>query len=291
MRVELPGAIRTGRAVDLRGTDRDRDAVRAAIGEGAAWLGCPAPGPLFERVGVVDGTAVRRRGALAAAARSRGLTAPQDERRRAVRERLADLPDPDRVDARSLRRAVAEASAETDRLRERVARLQGRVQAGRESDEGGDATADAEADLSAATRELAERETELAAAEQALARARERRREYRDARERRRRLEDRAANLDRAARDHLAAQVRGEYRVALAALPDVSGVESAPGPGTPDAGGSKREAESAAEPAPAAVALAAYRVGEPAAPVVLACDRFSDPATAADWLDAPVLRL
>jgi len=280
VRVDLPGAVRRGRAVDLREAAPGRDAVLTAVREGAAWLDCPPPGPLFERVGAVDGTAVERRAALAAAARSRGETAPEDERRRAVRERVADLPEPDRVDAAALRRDVAEASAETDRLRERVARLQGRVQARREDES---ESGDAGTDLSTAVRELSERETELAAAEQALARARERRREHRDARERRRRLEDRAANLARAARDSLAATVREDYRVALAALPG--------GPSGPGGERATPVADRDPDPGPAAVALAAYRVGEPSAPVVLACDRFADPAAAADWLGAPVLRL
>lgn len=268
MNVDLPGATCERRAVDLRGTDRGRADVRAAIRGEAAWLDAPSPGPLFERVGVVaPQTAVGRREALAAAARSRGLTAPQDDRRRAVRERLADVEvDLERIDTESLRRELAEASAETDRLRERVARLQGRVRAER----AGDGSESAEAALADAVRELSERETELTAAEQALGRARERRREHRDARERRRRLEDRAANLDRAARRHLAGELREEYREAVAALP-----------GAPEPDGADR----------VATALAAYRVGEPDAPVVLACDRLPGPAAAADWLDAPVLRL
>ena len=42
---------------------------------------------------------------------------------------------------------------------------------------------------------------------------------------------------------------------------------------------------------PDAMALAIARLARPAAPLVLACDRFADATAAARWLDAPVCRL
>ncbi|MWG34596.1 DUF7856 family protein [Halomarina oriensis] len=258
-------------AADLDGRVARSEVLAAVRGE-RAWLDCPEPGPLFERVGAVTPElAVRPRTALAVAARSRGVTAPQDEEIRRLRSRLEPLDgDDDDVETATHRRRLAETSEGVDRLRERVARLQGRIAALREHEDG---SSDAEADLTTALTALTEHETEQVAARQALDHARERRRDRHDRREERRRLDDRLANRERAARRHLVERVEPEFRAAVGALDG------------PDA------RETPFEASPVTAALAVYRVGDPAAPVVLDCDRFPDARTAADWLDTAVLRV
>ncbi|MFC5971557.1 hypothetical protein ACFPYI_09460 [Halomarina salina] len=265
----------------------DRSDVLAAIRGDRDWLDCPPPGPLFEHIGpVVPDVAVRPRTALAVAARTRGVEAPQDDDIRRLRARL-DEGGVQRVDTAPLRERVASTSDDVDRLRERVARLQGRVRALREGD--GDPS-DAEAELSDALSELTERETAGVAARQALQRAREERREFRNRREERRRLDDRIANLERAARRHLVERVEPEFRAAVAALAEFDGIEGGDASGTPDDASTRDTADPFDVP-PVVAALAVYRVGDPTAPVVLDCERFPDARTAADWLDGSVIRL
>jgi hypothetical protein len=277
MRLVVGDTERAGRTVDATDLGLSPSDALAAIRNDESAPACvsvdaPAPGPAHEFVGCVrPGMSCPQRAALAAAARSRGLTAPQDDRIATLRERLAGL-DPDPISTREARRAVAEAGDAVDLLRERVAELRGRVQA-REA-EGLDATA-ARTALSDAVQELSEAETERVAARERLDRATATARQARDDRERRLRLEDRLANREREARAHLADRLRDEYETALAAIPD--------GPATVPA------EPFAAEPVPATLAVA--RVADLAAPVVLCCDRFRSPARAADWLDAPVLAL
>lgn len=277
MRVVVGDIERAGRAVD--GTDLDlrpSDAL-AAIRDGetasaAVRIDAPEPGPAHEFVGHVGpAVAVEPRPALAAAARSRGLTAPQDERIAALSERLAAL-DPDSVSTDEARRAVAEAGESVDRLRERVAELRGRVRA--LEAEGADATA-ARADLADAAQRLSEVETERVAAKERLDRAMAAAREARDDRERRLRLEDRLANREREARAHLVERLTDEYETALASVP----------------GGPTTGAADPFDADPVPVALAVARVADLAAPVVLTGDRFRTPVRAADWLDTPVLVL
>ncbi|QLH84884.1 hypothetical protein HZS54_02575 [Halosimplex pelagicum] len=214
---------------------------------------------------------VRVRTALAAAARSRGGEAPQDEALADVREELAELTVPEPPDLDAPRERLAGTDDAVDRIRERVAALRGRVQAGREADRD---VSDLEAELAEATRELSERETERAAAREAVERAERRAHESRDARERRRRLQDREANLERRARAHLVDRIREEYERALATVPG--------GPGAVDD-------PFAVEGATAALAVG--RVAEFRAPVVVACDRFESGAAAVEWLDATVIRV
>jgi len=277
MRLVVGDTERVGRAVDGDDLELSPAAALAAIRDDESApptvsVDAPAPGPAHEFVGHVgSATTVDPRPALAAAARSRGLPAPQDERIATLRERLAAL-DPAPVSTRETRRAVAEAGEAVDRLRERVAELRGRVRA--LEAEGLDATA-ARADLSDAVRELSTVETERVAARERLDRATAAAREARDDRERRLRLEDRLANREREARAHLADRLTDEYETALTAVPG--------GPATVPA------APFDAEPVTAALAVA--RVADLAAPVVLSCDRFRSPSRAADWLDAPVLAL
>lgn len=263
MQLERDGATYDGPAIDLSGRDVSAQPVLAAIRDepSPVRVDCDAPGPLFEHVGYVhDDMTIAERSALAAAARSRGHAAPQDDAIVAVRDRIAAL-EPARVDLGDARAELAATSQDVDRLRERVARLQGRVQSDREA---GD-PADAEAALAEATRELTDLETDRAAARQRLDRLRDDQRDARDQRDERLRLEDRLANLERDARAHLADAVRDRVETART---------DAPGPD--DA---------------VATALAVLRVAAVRAPVVLDCRRFPDADAAHDWLDAPLIRL
>lgn len=270
MRVEVDGAVHQGPAVELSGVDVDPAAVvRAVRGEPSpVAVEAPEPGSLHDHVGrLTPGMGLSTRGALAAAARSRGLESACDDELDRLRDRLSAV-DPDRVTAREQRERLAEADEAVDRLRERVARRQGWLRSRREA---GEDTAETERALNEAVRELSEAETERAAAEQALERARERRRAARDAREERLRLQDRIGNLERAARRELADRLAEEFRTATRELPGGDG-----------------EGEDAD---PVTRALAVVAVGEPAAPVVLDCDRFPDARTAVEALSARVVRL
>lgn len=300
--VEFAGETREGQAVDLSDVQIDPRTVVAAVradGSGTdpptgdddprVRVDCPTPTVAHEYVGLVAPFAsLRTRTALAAAARSRGLTTPHDGSIREVRDELAAVEVPETPDLSSARERLAGTSAAVERLRERVATLRGRLEARR--DAGRDAS-DVERELADATRELSERETERAAAREALDHARRRARESRDARERRRRLEDRLANLEREARAHLVDAVRAEFATAVDGLP-----------GAVDDGDAAAQLDADADPQSDADAdpldgddvtatLAVARVANLRAPVVLACERFETPAAAAAWLDAPVIRV
>lgn len=269
----VDGTPHVGRAVDLQNAGLPADAVARAIrGEGTARVtvaGVGAPGPLFDHVGVVrSDLSVRRRPLLAAVARSLGRRAPHDDARERIEAELASLPAPETGFA-AARERVATAGRERDRLRERAAVLRGRIQVLRERE--ADAT-DTLAELRSVARELSEAETERAAAEQALARDHAQARRGWDARERRLELRDRADNLARRARAWLADGVREPVDRAVQRVPNA-------------------DATGAADAPPDVLALAAVRVATVRVPVVLACDRFSSAAAAADWLDAPVVRV
>ncbi|NHN46400.1 hypothetical protein G9464_02130 [Halostella sp. JP-L12] len=271
MRVDRDGAVRRGRAVDLREAAVDAAAAERAVREGT-WVSCLEPGPIHDRVSPVEpGMALSVRAALADAARTRDVAAPQDDALAGVRAELAAL-DPPAVDCAEARRRVAEAGEREAALAERVSELRGKLTA---LEERGDDADDARAEREAAVERLAEVRTERIAAEQALSQARDRAREARDARARRLRLEDRAKNLRRDARDHLAASVRDAFAAAVDAVPGRGEVGEA--------------GEFAGDPVTAA--LAVVRVANVDAPVVLACDRFESAAAAAERLDAPVLRV
>lgn len=225
MRVELAGETRTGHVVDLRDFDIfagiDASSVVDAIRNDGQHdcpltIDCPTPGLVHEYVGVIRAeTDLSLRPSLAAAARTRGHTPPQADDLAAVRDRL-DALDPPEIDLQEARRRVAETSDIADETREEVAALRGRVQALRDTEDDHEA---AEAELSEATRKLSKVETERIAAEQALARARDRATENRERRRERLRLEDRAANLRRASREHLAGVVRESFEEARADVP------------------------------------------------------------------------
>lgn len=277
VRVAVEGRTAAGRAIDLPATVDPAAIARAIRGEAVDGVAvdAPDPGPVHEYVGVVDGTPIRLRAALAAVARSRGETAPEDEAIAECERRLASL-DPPSVDVAAARERVAAVSDEETRLHERVAQVRGRVQTLRERGDD-EALADAETALDEAVAALTEARTERIAAEQALERARERAREARDVRERRLELEDRIGNLRRAAREYLARTVFDGFRSALRSIPGGENVDS-DGPGEYDGDD-------------AAAALAVVRVADLRAPVVLARGRFEDAAAAVETLDAPVVRV
>lgn len=275
-----------GRAVDLPGAI-DPATVAMAVREGHATLDsgttvavlARTAGPLHERVGTITPeTPIRPRTALAAAARSLGWTTPVDDDLARARERLAcsePASEADDSDPAALRRRLAETTEEVERLRERVAETRGRVRAA-----DGEAPAGERADPADHADSLAEAVADLSEVETAAAAAREDHRAARtEARAARDRLRDRlrrrdaVANLEREARAHLVDRARPCYESALATVPGVA-CPAAPFDGPPDA-----------------MALAVARVGDLAAPVVLACDRFADASAAARWLDAPAIRL
>ncbi len=257
MILRVDGRTHCGAVADLRERSVDSDALAAAIrGDPSPHsVKCPTPVPVHERVGVVrPGASLAERGALAAAARSRGLAAPQEDERARLRERLGSFDSPDHAP-----RPSPPLEGNLARLRERVAELRGRVRAAEDRDED---PGDARQRLREAATRLSELETERAAATEARELARERR----DRREERMRLEDRLANLDRAARAHLADAVREGYRIALAALAPATASD---------------EVDAVTK------ALAVLQVARVRATVVLVSDRL-DPAAAVEWIGAPV---
>lgn len=277
MRLAVGETVRRGTAVDATDLDVRAEALHRVVVGGSApgvALECPEPGPLHERVGVVsEDASVALRGALAAAARSLGESAPQDEERAAVRARLAD-DDRSDLGLAAARRRLAEAGEAETRLRERVATLRGRVEA---LDEAGaePAREAAAAELAETTRRLTEAETERIAAEQRLDALETAARSARDRREACLSLADRAANLDRAARRHLAETMYDRFRAAVATLL---------GDGDPGAEPGAYEGD------PTLAALAAVRVARLETPVVVATDRLGGASRTSDRLDAPVVR-
>jgi hypothetical protein len=220
--------------------------------------------------------------ALAAAARSRGHTIPQDDDIEAVRSELAATTVPS-TSTREARRRVATAGEAERELDERVAELRGRLGALRERGSKAEVT-EATAALTAAVERLTEVRTERIAAEQVLDRARREARSVRDARERRLHLEDRVANLERAARSHLLAAMWEQFVRAVAEVPPPSESETG---SLPTVGPTPGEYEGDGTTA----ALAVCRAARLRKPVVVACGRFPDAQTAAARLDAPVVQV
>lgn len=269
MRLWLDGVGYEGRVVDLRFADVDGAAIaRAVRGEALTPRVEPTAGSAVYRYGghVWPGMGLRTRTALAAAARSRGVTTPHDSEIEDLRERLASL-DPDRP---SLPATVDPVDRQrVSELRETVAAHRGRVTATERLPDGD--PSEARADLRETVARLSERETERTAARQARERRREIAREYRAQLDERRRVADRLANLERSARTDCVDAVSGQFADALDSLPG-------PTPSDPFD----------ADPVPAALAI--LRLADTDAPVVLAVDRFDSPATAVTWLGAPVVR-
>jgi hypothetical protein len=271
VRVRFDGVERSGRAVDLSGRNVDpRAIVRAVRDPDDDRVACPDPGMAHDRVGVVDGSSVPPLATLAAVARSLGERTPQDRRVAELRAELegTTVPTPEVAPARE---RVARALERLEERRERVATLQGRLRATREV---ADPAAEREARdrLSDAVRELSEAETERLAAEEALERARAEAREARDARERRLSIQDRIDNLEGEARVELARRVRSRVDAAAVATP-----------------GSRATGFDDADPVTAR--LAAVRVADIRAPIVVVRGRFDTVESAAAWLDAPVVRV
>lgn len=268
--------VRCGASVTV-GIDVPPTAVATAVREGncevsgrTIAVAAPSPSPAHEKVGCIEpGMGLRTRTALAAAARSRGLSTPVDDELAETRARLRELE----IESESLepcRREVAAAEDRIQDLREEVATARGRLAACRDRDLPTEA---ARAELEHAIERLSEAETEATAAGQAYDRKRAATRDRRDRRDRRFRLEDRVANLEREARSHLLDRVRPEYERTVTATPGCPAHED---PFAVD---------------PVTRALAVVRVGDLSAPVVLGCDRFESPAEAAGWLGAPVIHV
>lgn len=282
MRIELNGSVWCGQAIDLSevsfapDTETVVGTIRDMTEHTTIEIECASPGPFHKHIGWIrTGMKLRTRTALAAIARSRGLSAPQDKKRERVLARLAALRNATardetekRTTTATLRRRLAEASNEIDRHRERIAQLQGRVQALREDSE---AAVEASEMLEDAIRELSEHETEHTAVEQSLKQRRERQRRLHDTREERLALEDRAANLARDARRYLVKELETEFETTVEVVPGRSGMGF--------------DADTVT------TALAIARLGESDAPIVLECDRFTSAQAAADWLNAPVILL
>ena len=280
MVVRLPESRspRTGRAVDLRDTPHDVEAVRRAVeGEseaepktGDVTVIAPTPSRWWEPLGTPsDDTAPLTR--LVAAARSRGIRVPE-ERALAAAERALASHSVEEVDLEAARERLAAAGTQVEALRERVATERGRLEARREMGADTDAAEEALAD---ATAKLSEAETEQLAAEQAHEAARERAREMRAARERRLRLEDRVANRRRDARRALVGELADEFRAALDAVPGTASLSLDP---------------LAVDGDSVTAAFAAVRLADLRAPVVDDTDRFDSAAVAAERLDAAVVR-
>lgn len=271
VRVRLDGVERSGRAVDLSGRGVDPETALGAVRDPEDdRVVCPRPGPAHGRAGLVDGTSVPELATLAAVARSLGERTPQDRRVAELRAELEETAAPT-PEVAPVRRRLAEARGRVEERRERVATLQGRLRAAREV-AGSAAEREAEDRLAEAVRALSEAETERLAAEEALERARSEARAARDARERRLELQDRVDNLEREARAELARRVRPRVDAAAVAAP----------------GG---RATRVADADPVTARLAAARVADLDAPVVLARRRFDSVEAAAAWLDAPVIRV
>lgn len=258
----LAGAIRRDRGGEKSTPEiHDSDAVSIRVETP------PAPA-VYDHIGCIrPDMGLRIRTALARAARTRGLETPYDSKLTEVREKLADLPEPESME-REATETVATTDADVERLRERVATARGRLIARRENDL--DPTP-AATDLADAITELSEAETTAAAARQRLERARETRREQRTIQEQRFRLEDRRGNLERKARQSLLEQVREAYTSTLHEVPGYDG------PGEPF------------DVSPVIAALAIGRITDTQAPLVLSIDRFDDAAHARTWLETPVI--
>lgn len=254
---------RRGAAIDARILELSADEILHEIHDPTSDIvACPRPGPVHEGIGVIaPETTVTRRRVLATVARSRGMTSSQDEEIRRIEESLAAI-DPPMADIPGALDAVADARRDVDGLRDRVARLGGRVAA--EPDP--ESESDAQAELRATAGRLAEAETAHHAATQELARERDRQREANDARERRLRLQDRLENRRRDAHEELASGESERVRRAQEGLPEWPGA-------TDDA----------------RLALAAVRVGQIQAPVVISGGPFRTPMQARAALAAPVV--
>lgn len=250
------------------------DAADVTSGTADVRVTCPPPGAVFEHVGVVRSDAsVDVRSALVAAARSRDVAVEERAALASARAELAAVEVPS-VDVAAARERVATAREAEAAVHADVAAARGMVAAREELDADVDAGRER---LRTAVATASERETERVAAEQALSRARERAREARDARSRRLELEDRVGRLERDVRGALVDAVWDAFADA---------VDAVPGDAT---AGDVGESAGAYEDDDVTAALAVARIANPAAPMVLAADRFVDAECARETLDASVI--
>lgn len=272
MMVAVSDGLRRGRALDLRDESVDPGRILDAIREGDdSVVSCLAPTGVHSFVGHIEpGMHLSLRSALAAAARSRGMTSALDDDIADLDRAIAEI-EAEPIDLVSVRRRAAEAGEDVAALRERVAHLRGRLDAERES---GGVTEKSRVALREAIAALSEAETEELAARQALADAERKARAVRDRRDRRLRLVDERDNLARSARADLATQIYPQFSRALDSLP----VATAAG---------ERPAEYEGDPFAAALAVA--RIAAVRAPVVLVDGPFSTAVAARAALDAPVV--
>jgi hypothetical protein len=263
----------TGKAVDLAGVDIATETVRDAIrgtAESAISVDCPGPSRWWEPLAVpTGGTPPLDR--LVAAARSRGVSVPE-ERALAAADRELAAHEVEDADREAARKRLAAAGEEVAALREAVAAARGQLEARRDVGAGTEA---AEAALEDATARLAEAETERVAAEQAHERAQRRARRARSTRERRLELQDRVKNRRRDARRALVRAVADRFEDAVEAVPGDATLSTDPLRVTGDT---------------VAAGLAAVRLADLHAPVVDDTGRFRSAAAAADRLDARVIR-
>ena len=271
MRVQVGEDRRVGQALDLRASQISGTRLAAAIREPTDDLVvAPEPTTVQDELALIrPGMAFDCRVALAAAGRSRGLTAPQSEAITRLDRRIDEI-DPETPDLRAARRRAAEAGQDVTALEEQVARTSGRLNARREADL---PTAALEDRLAELTRELTEAETEAIAAREALSRAESQAATARDARAKRLSLVDRRENRRRAAREWFLDALADPFVRALRSLP----IESEPARPT-DFSGPSHEA-----------ALATTRIADLAGPVVLVDSHFETAVTARGSLDVPVI--
>ncbi|SFL27100.1 hypothetical protein SAMN04487950_3157 [Halogranum rubrum] len=282
--VSTSHGVYDGTALDLRDTTVAAADLLAAIrGESPTSLDvtCSSPTPPHDVLGHVslDDAIPSRRALLAAAARSRGHTAPQRPAYDASLRKLRELEVPT-VDVATARKRVADAGAEEAQLRERMATLRGRLQARRETDA---ETASVTTDLTDTAARLSEVETERIAAEQALDRQERRAADAREVRQRRLELEDRVANLERRMRASLAERISSvfdEERDSLGSLDALGSVEF-----------DGADADVSVTSDDLLSQLVAVRVADLAAPVVVSASVFTDARSAARSLDASVILL
>lgn len=317
MRLAIGGSVHRGEAIDLdhphlspanlkRAIERagpvgqapeTRPSEERTAGCGAVdgkvegeWLriDCRAPGAVHEHVGAIHpGMTLDLKRALAAAARSQGMTTPESQQLRDVRRELADIEiEPD--ETASMRRAVARADADEQRLRESIATIRGQIQALEETDPESDRLAAARTELAETARELSEVQTERLAAQQRLARAQQHARRTRNDRDRRLRLQDRAANLQREATRALAEQLCPAFRTELRNVPVRQNDE---GRSNLESSGIVESLEELQGDQAATAALAIGRLAELSAPIVLTTDHFETATTANVWLETPVIKL
>ena len=274
MKVWLDGTNYEGRVVDLRARAIDERVLAAAAHSSvdattsrSLMISCQPPTAVYGYAGHVhEGMGLRCRTALAAAARSRGMTTEYDGDISRLREKLDEfgIPEPTMP---SVPDPVP--AATVSELEATVAARRGRIEAHETLT--GESPRELRERRESAVAGVTERATERRAAEQTRERRRIAARQYRQRLDDRRAVADRLANTERRARAALVEQARDRFAAALDALPG-------PTPSDPFDGD------------PVAAALAVLRVARTDTPVVLTADRFASPAAAADYLDAPVIR-